>query len=225
LRPAALPSVAQTHSATLSTLKRTQGLEAQAAVDAGLASFGLLNRFQADRIRPAVERLPDPELLIIRGLQAARRSDPEGALVFKALSASHTVVEVAAFFAQITGMPLDWLLENCTTGDSQMTGTGLTQAYSHSCGATTVQTIRGEYDPIYALKLHTENADVNTVDRDDPLKGHQKMADEQRTMLESTYKGSTDAAHRGTAATVNDSARRTRWWRCTGTGWPWRWGT
>ena len=60
--------------------------------------------------------------------------------------------------------------------------------------------IRGQLDPIYALKLHEENPDLTDADDTDATKKNPKLAAEQKKMLESEYSGKAAGKHKGKAA-------------------------
>lgn len=183
----------------------------QEALDKGLAAFGVIGAHQAGRVKPAAEKLSANDLKLWRGTVDAIGDPINKTFVFKALAASHSVVECVSFATDIAGKDEVWLLENCTGGDALQLGTGTRQAYSHTCGVTTVQTVRAEYDPVYALKLHTENPDLGQVDNDDPTKLNPKAAAEQKAMHETEYDGD-HGKHTGvTASRTNIAAGGGRW--------------
>lgn len=127
------------------------------------------------------------------------KSKKEKDYLYKALASNHSVNEIEKFAKKIQGKDEKWLKDNLSlTGSS--TGTGIKQQWSHSCNATTVQAVKGQLDPIYALEIHEQNADISDADDSDPTKVNPKLAAQQKKMLESEYSGTTHAKHSGTAA-------------------------
>lgn len=101
----------------------------------------------------------------------------------KALATKHTADELQSFFDEIDGKDDTWMQNNLhVVGDSK--GKGIMQQWQCSCGPTTVQAIRGELDPIYALKLHKDNPNLIKADDKDATKLNPNMAQEQKDMLE-----------------------------------------
>ena len=139
-------------------------------------------------------------------------SDTEREYLQKGLACNYPVAEIEAFAKKIKGKDAKWMQDNLAmTGSSS--GKGIKQQWSHSCNATTVQAIRGELDPMYALKLHEENADITDADDTDGAKKNAKLAAEQKAMLESNY-GGVATGSKGTAANREKEAAkagRGRW--------------
>jgi len=74
------------------------------------------------------------------------------------------------------------------TGSS--TGTGVQQQFMMACNVTTAEAVRGELDPIYALKVHDDNPNLGKLDDKNPDRMNPNLAAEQRAMLTSHYNGS-----------------------------------
>ncbi len=122
----------------------------------------------------------------------------------KSLAAGHSVAEIGAFAAKIKGKNDKWLQDNLSlTGSSS--GSGVQQQWSHSCNATTVEAVKGELDPIYALKMHEDNPNMGKVDNADATKKNPNLAADQKAMLESTYHGSAAGEHAGVAASRDNA--------------------
>jgi hypothetical protein len=126
-------------------------------------------------------------------------SPTAGQYLLKGLAAGHGVEALEAFAAKIAGKNDTWLQDNLhLTGNSQ--GKGVKQQWSMSCNATTVEAVRGELDPLYALQLHEENPHLTERDDDDGGRLNPKLAGDQKALLET--RGPDGNA--GVAASVND---------------------
>lgn len=136
------------------------------------------------------------------------KTEKEKQYVTKGLAAGHTVAELEKFQARIAGKDDKWMQDHLKlTGDSK--GKGIKQQWHMSCNATTAQAVKGELDPLYALKLHDENSDISKADDNDATKKNKKMGAEQKQMLESAYP---NGAQGGQASNRADpTAKRGRW--------------
>jgi hypothetical protein len=115
---------------------------------------------------------------------------------------------LTAFQAKIAGKDDKWMQDNLKlTGDSK--GNGIKQQWHMSCNATAAQAVKGELDPLYALKLHEENTDVSKADDNNGAGMNQKMGAEQKAMLESAYPDGTQGGQASNRA--DPSAKRGRW--------------
>lgn len=138
------------------------------------------------------------------------KSDEERAYIMKAFAACHTPDECAAFGDKIRGKDSKWMQDNLQlTGSS--TGTGVQQQWSHSCNATTVQAVRGQMDPVYALKVHEDNPNFGKVDGTDAMKENPNLATEQKDMLTSEYSGPAAGKHKGVAVGRDQAGGSGRW--------------
>ena len=166
---------------------------------------GVIGDHQRSRIRPILDSLSEDDYDTFREILDQTSGSLPKAFVFKALTANNEMDDIAWFADQVSGKDYDWLIDNCTLGDARGAGTGIRQQYGHTCGVTTFQQIRGEYDPVYALRLRRANADINAVDDDDPSLINPHMAAEQRSMTETPMEG-VEGEHEGVAAPRSDLA-------------------
>ncbi|MCO5172284.1 MAG: hypothetical protein M9894_38795 [Planctomycetes bacterium] len=99
--------------------------------------------------------------------------------LLRALAAGSPVSDVEWLAGELAGKDPAWIAANTrlTAGDA---GPGVMQQFQDSCAATTVQALRGEYDPVYALRTRQGNADVTNAPQD----GNATFATEQRAILE-----------------------------------------
>ncbi len=128
--------------------------------------------------------------------------------ITKSLAAGHSLAEIEAFAKKIAGKDDKWMQDHLKlTGDS--TGSGIKQQWHMSCNATTAQAVKGELDPIYALKLHEENRDITQANDDNATAMNRRMGAEQKQMLESAYP---DGSRGGEASNRSDpTPKRGRW--------------
>ena len=78
-----------------------------------------------------------------------------------------------------------------------------------SCNATVVQAVKGELDPIYALKMHEENSDLTEANDKNGAKKNKVLGAEQKAMLE---KAQPEGKLGGQARSRGDrTAARGRW--------------
>ena len=100
----------------------------------------------------------------------------------KALASNHSAAELDTFYKQIAGKDKAWMDVNLhVVGDSQ--GKGIKQQWECSCGPTTIQAMRGELDPVYALKLRTDNPHLTEAKDDDATALNPNMAADQKAIL------------------------------------------
>lgn len=163
----------------------------------------IIGSAQRDRASKKLEGLSEVDRERFNKLADDAKSPEELDYLTKALAANHSVDDIEAFAKKINGKDKDWLQNNLKlTGDTS--GEGVKQQWGHSCNATTVQAVRGELDPIYALKLHEENTDLSDADDSDGAKTNPKLAAEQKKMLESEYTGDFAGKHEGEAVKRDD---------------------
>jgi hypothetical protein len=172
----------------------------------------ILKAFQATRARQKLEQLGvGVASFFLENTIEQASSYSEKQYIYKALAAGNEVQAIVDFARTIRGKDADWMQNNLRlTADTS--GSGITQQFSHTCGPTTVQALRGEMDPIYALQMHTQNPNLSTFDRTNATANNPNMAADQRSMLTSPYTGTTFRAHSGVAANRNNGgAGRGRW--------------
>lgn len=143
---------------------------------------GVLTAHQVRRARRFLDALPAEKFGLFRYALYQARSDLERAFLFKALAAARTVEHIIAFAAIIQGRGDAWLMRWLNVADSPAaagggSGTGIQQQFTHACGPTSVQTVRAENDPIYALWIHQGGAIYGTAT------GNTRMTSEQSTLL------------------------------------------
>jgi hypothetical protein len=152
------------------------------------AAKSVLGSTQRSRADALLAKLPEADRERFETITKHAKSNEERDYVTKALAANHSVKEIAAFAKKIRGKNAKWMQNHLKlTGNTH--GKGVKQQWHDSCNATTVQAVQAELDPIYALKLHAENANVTKARDSGPTKGNRKLAAEQKAMLETPYAG------------------------------------
>jgi hypothetical protein len=132
----------------------------RALLAAQAAKVGVIEARMADRVPGAVSALKDADYTALRTLLSNAGSDTERAFILKALASGHSLAEVTTFAGTIHGMTDAWLIQNLnvlqiTSKTDTGAGTGIIQQFGNSCGPTSVQVLRAEADPIYALSLNS----------------------------------------------------------------------
>jgi hypothetical protein len=175
------------------------------------ATTASLGDFQRERARHAMLRMSGTELSSYTGLLIETQSTGELQYLHKALAAGHTVAEIRTFAGQIRGHDANWFQDNLhVTGST--TGRGIQQQWSHSCNITTVEAMRGEMDPIYALQLHIDNPSLNSpANAADATAVNPTLAAEQRTLLERDYTGGLGNMSGGVAVARGATGGVGRW--------------
>lgn len=151
------------------------------------------------RAREAVARLEPAQLDRLRGALTAAGSDLERTYLLRALAANEPVGNVEWLASQIRGKPLPWLLENLSLTDPLTDSRALVQAYDMSCAPTVLQALRGEVDPVYALRTRLANQDLHAVDDFEPGRVNPHEAEVQRRLLESARTSPDDPSGPGKA--------------------------
>ncbi len=147
------------------------------------APGGPLPPAQKHRADAALARLSPADQAHVNKLLDGAGSEAERQYVLKALAAGHGVAELAAFDREIHGKDAAWLNDHLRLVGSSH-GRGIMQQWSYSCGPTTVEAIRGELDPIYALHIRRQNPNFETADDADPTRANPHIAADQKAMLE-----------------------------------------
>jgi hypothetical protein len=124
------------------------------------ARVGVVGARMASRVPGAVSALADADYTTLRGLLTNAASDTERVFILKALASGNSVAAVTTFAGTIKGMTDAWLIQNLNVIQVTSTadtggGTGIIQQFGNSCGPTSVQVLRAEADPIYALSLNS----------------------------------------------------------------------
>ena len=146
--------------------------------------------------------MPPADQQRIDKLMVQARGD-ETAYLTKALASGHAAAEIETFYAAIKGKDHKWMENNLHIVDDT-TGHGVKQQWQMSCAPTSVQAIKAELDPIYALKLRTENPRLEDVDASDGSKLSPKLAGEQSDMLVSQGVGPTNRGVDGDGLSLSE---------------------
>jgi hypothetical protein len=115
-------------------------------------------------------------------------SHAERCYLMKAFAFGYDLDALEAFAGEIRGRDMRWLRDHLHLTASSR-GRGVMQQWRHSCVPAMVQALRGEMDPIYALRVHQANGDVAVADNANPLTLNADLAREQRMMLEMEFQG------------------------------------
>ncbi|WP_028063262.1 hypothetical protein [Solirubrobacter soli] len=120
-------------------------------------SPGVINDRQVRRAVARIDEIPENEYLQFRQLMYFSGSGVEMAYLCKALAAERSIADIATFASAIRGKDRAWLLANLNVADENVaqggSAAGIQQQWQMACGPTSVQTIRAQNDPIYALSL------------------------------------------------------------------------
>jgi hypothetical protein len=159
----------------------------------------ILGSAQNDRASAVLKKMKPADQAEVQKLMDSAKSEPEKQYLLKGVAAGHSVKELQDFAKKIQGKDATWMRDNLSlTGSSK--GTGVEQQWSQSCNATTVEAVRGQMDPIYALKMHEDNPNLDQADNTSGTKVNPNLAADQKAMLESQYKGSVSGGSAGQAA-------------------------
>ena len=142
-----------------------------------------------------------------RALLDGAKSRNERQFISKGLAANHTVAELTAFAARIAGKDATWMQDNLSlTGASD--GSGVKQQWHDACGPTTFEAVLGELDPLYALKKHEDNPNLNQADDSDATKANSNLAADQKALLEEGHGAATDRKTKGVGMSIHDDLNK-----------------
>jgi hypothetical protein len=165
---------------------------------------------QNARADAVMKKLPEADQKEVKALLDSAKSEAEKQYLLKGVAAGHPVAELKAFAKKIEGKDETWMRDHLSvTGSS--TGSGVKQQWHDSCNATAAQAVKAQMDPLYALKLHEENPDLDKADNTDGTKMNPKLAAEQKSGLESDYKGGVAGGTKGLAKPRVSSDGSGRW--------------
>ncbi|HEU5058960.1 MAG TPA: hypothetical protein VFU21_20645, partial [Kofleriaceae bacterium] len=150
--------------------------ELESAPGEVMASGGHVMR----RAQHALQAMSDQDYLGFKALLASQPSPVARAFLFKAAAAGNTMDDIYWLSDEISMQDDAWMIDNLTLGDPRQAGGGLTQQWSTSCNAATTLMVRGNYDPVFALRFRQANGTG-------ALGAHQAQLEQQ--MLESQYSG------------------------------------
>jgi hypothetical protein len=123
---------------------------------------GVINDRQFRRAVTRIEEIPMNDYLQFRQLMYYAGSSTELGYLCKALAAERGIGDIATFANAIRGKDRAWLLANCNVTDENVaqggSAAGIQQQWQMACGPTSVQTIRAQNDPIYALSLTSQGS-------------------------------------------------------------------
>jgi hypothetical protein len=153
---------------------------------------------QSERADAQLKKMKPEDQEAVKKLLDGAKSEPEKQFLLKGVAAGHSVKEMQEFAKKIEGKDEKWMRDNLQLTSSS-TGTGVKQQWHDSCNATTVQAVKAQMDPLYALKLHEESPKLDQADDADGKKINPKLAAEQEKMLESKYDGTLGKMSGGTA--------------------------
>jgi hypothetical protein len=175
-------------------------IDAYNALAAKQVEPAILGSAQNDRADAVLKKMSKDDQEAVQKLMDTAKSEPEKQFLLKGVAAGHSVKELQDFAKKIQGKNAKWMQDNLSlTGSSS--GTGVKQQWKMSCNATTVEAVRGQMDPIYALKMHEDNPTLDQVDNADATKMNPKLAADQKSMLETGYSGAATIYKGGGVAT------------------------
>ncbi len=181
----------------------TVKVDAYIAETAKQVELPILGSAQSERADAALKKMPAADQEKVKALLDGAKSEAEKQYLLKGVASGHSVAELQEFAKKIDGKDPTWLQDNLSlTGSS--TGTGVKQQWHMSCNATTVEAVKGQMDPLYALKMHEENPDLDKADDSDATKLNPKMAEDQKKMLESQGGVATPRQGGGTGIPLDD---------------------
>lgn len=137
---------------------------------------------QTARAQKLLKAMPEQDREKIQKILDDAPAEEKGYLL-KAVASKHSATEIENFQKQIAGKDAKWLAEQLHVV-GQSSGKGIKQQWSDSCGPTTIQAMKAELDPIYALKLRKDNPNFMKVDAKDGEKLNKPMAEDQKKVLE-----------------------------------------
>lgn len=144
----------------------------------------ILGTAQASRAEELTRQLSPKDAKELKSVMDGAKTEKEKQYITKGLASGHSVSDLKKFAAKIAGKDEKWLQDNLSlTGNSE--GKGVKQQWSMSCNATAQEAVRGEMDPLYALKMHEENPNLTEADETSGTKLNKSLGKEQKKLLES----------------------------------------
>jgi hypothetical protein len=162
-----------------------------------------LGQAQTDRASKLLAAMPQQDRERVDPLlQKAKPNEKK--YLQKALASSHSADELDAFYKQIAGKNQAWMDRNLhVVGGSK--GKGIKQQWQASCAPTTVEAMKAELDPIYALKLWKENPKLTEANKSDGTAVNPKLAEDQKAMLVAKGGIATNRDTKGTGMKIRDA--------------------
>lgn len=155
--------------------------------------LGIIGKAQAVRGARRAAELPEAEARTFTRLLRGASSDMARAFLYEALAAGHSIRTVQRFAKDIQGWSDQKLATTLNLADplGSFDGRqdGVMQQFADSCVPTTAQALRGEMDPVYALRVRRGNVSIHAADNGAPLAVNPRLAYEQRRWLEKVGSG------------------------------------
>lgn len=130
----------------------------------------ILGEFQAARYETFRSNASPEVLFQIDLLLGNAGSKHEQDYLKKAVAAGNSMEDVAWLAGEIRGKDATWLRANLRlVNDSNEGSKGLIQQGLYAGAPAAAMVIRGELDPVYALRVRQGNADITKVDPNSPL--------------------------------------------------------
>jgi hypothetical protein len=174
--------VAKVHKGAIDN--RKVGQNSAVALATVALQHPILGTAQTARADAIEKSLSPKDAAELKSVLDSAKSEKEKQYITKGLASGHSIGELKKFAAKIAGKDEKWLQDNLSlTGNSQ--GKGVKQQWSMSCNATAQEAVRGEMDPIWALKMHEENPHLTEADEKSGTKLNPSLGKEQKKLLES----------------------------------------
>jgi hypothetical protein len=171
--------IAALHKAALAD--SALGVSSRAAIGTEIVAHPVIGSAQAGRAAALEQKLSEEDKKKYKALLDAATPATKDYLT-KGLAANHSVAELEDFAKKIAGKDAKWLQDNLSlTGSSE--GTGVKQQWHDSCGPTTLEAVRGELDPLYALQMHEDSPKLDAVNPSKATEINPKLAEDQRKIL------------------------------------------
>jgi len=144
---------------------------------------------QQAQVEPALQRMSHDDYIKFQAIEASLGDPVARGFLYKAVASNNSVAEIEWLADQMVGRDAAWLVDNLTLGDPRGVGGGIKQQWAMSCNASMTITMKGNYDPIFALRTRQRNVGVGAADEQDPMAMNMHQADLEQQMLESEYMG------------------------------------
>ncbi|MGE0713506.1 MAG: hypothetical protein AB7N76_36435 [Planctomycetota bacterium] len=139
----------------------------------------VLGEYMSGRVPEAFAALsPEDQARFAQLLRDQNGNGYAQAYLLRGLAASNSVDDLEWLSGQLEGKSGAWMRNNATLIGHDP----LTQQFSDSCVPTVSQALRGELDPVYALRQR-QAGDVHKYDGYDPERYNPSVAQEQSTLL------------------------------------------
>ncbi len=174
----------------------------------------VIGAHQASRVPAALRALSDADYQMVRAIHDSLQNPTARAFLLKAVAAHNSITDLQWLAAEMAGKDDAWLADALTLGDPRGTGVGVKQQWSMSCNASTTVTLRGNYDPVFALKIRYANPSISQVDPNNPLAYNNHLASVEAQLLQSPYQGQSHPelqGQSGIAAPHAAGATKGRW--------------